>query len=77
MVWHFPHHFYVLYTPQAAFAGCARVVTGAVFLLHASPAQPDPKAAPAKLGWEQSITHPHAGGAQFHEEAVSAFAPGE
>lgn len=68
---------YILYPPQAAFAGCRRVVTGAVFLFHASPVQPDPKAAPAKLGWEQSIAHPCAGVAQFHEQAVSAFAPGE
>lgn len=53
------------------------MVTGAVFLFHASPVQLDPKAAPAKLGWEQSIARPHAGGAQFHEQADSAFAPGE
>lgn len=68
---------YILYAPQAAFAGCRKVVTGAVFLFRASPVQLNPKAVPAKLGWEQSIAHPHAGGAQFHEQAVSAFAPGE
>ena len=73
----------VLCGPQAAFAGCRRAVAGAVFLLHASPVQPDPEAAPAELGWEQSITHPSAGGAggaggaQLRAQAVSAFAPGE
>lgn len=48
---------YILYTAQAAFAGYRRVVTGAVFLFHASPVQPDPQAARAELGWEQSIVH--------------------
>lgn len=67
---------YVLCRPQAAFAGCRRAVADAVFLLHASPLQPDPEAAPTKLGWEQSIVHPSAGGAQLCAQVVSAFAPG-
>lgn len=50
------------------------MVTGTVFLFHPSPVQTDPKAALAELGWEQSTAHPRAGGAQFHAQAVSAFA---
>lgn len=36
--------------PQGAFAGCRKAVTGAVFLLHASPVWPDPAAAPTEVG---------------------------
>lgn len=59
---------YVLCRPQAAFAGCRRVVTGAVFLFHTSPVWLDPEAAPAELGWEQHIEHRGADAAQLHAQ---------
>lgn len=58
----------VLCRPQAAFAGCRRVVTGAVFLLHNSPVRLDPEAAPAELGWEQHIEHRGADAAQLRAQ---------
>lgn len=59
---------YVLCRPQAAFAGCRRVVTGAVFLLPTSAVRLDPGAAPAELGWEQHVVHRGAGAAQLQAQ---------